>query len=436
MSYGKLHQSYLEPRGHSSSVSSVLYAGGGGQRFEETKNGAFIYYGDAALFHEWEFRTRLKVRSKTRDHYAEAMSKVVDGLRGDAFVVAQGVTLEKLWSPGEKIVAPPSEGTHTPFPMTVEEMGDYDDAVQADTASQKSEYAPQTSGLDLLIMAMKSYVFPLTTHEAKELFRQYCKPSGSLSRQSGESMQQYTARRRRCWKLLKELDNEIELSEGHRADMLLDLSGLSREERIMIQASIGNARDFEKIADALMVQHPRRHLGEARKPRMPTGDGDRKGRGGKFGKGKRKGKGKSKGKRNFSYLGVADDEDYDVESVESNGSDIETISETIQDDVANVESIGSDSETKSTSCDSTVRNLRLKTASLKRAYYQARQCMYASMQNAKDELNAASCVFMQLTHPENRVSGNNSRKRLRCDVDIVINDLRTILDTQFVSMIE
>ena len=128
-----------------------------------------------------------------------------------------------------------------------------------------------------------------------------------------------------------------------------------------------------------------------------------------------------------------DDEDYDVESVESNGSDIETISETLQDDV---ESIGSDSETKSTSCDSTVRNLRLKTASLKRAYYQARQCMYASMQNAKDELNAASCVFMQLTHPENRVSGNNSRKRLRCDVDIVINDLRTILDTQFVSMIE
>ena len=85
-----------------------------------------------------------------------------------------------------------------------------------------------------------------------------------------------------------------------------------------------------------------------------------------------------------------DDEDYDVESVESIESDIETISETIQDDVANVESIGSD-------CDSTVRNLRLKTASLKKAYHQARQCMYASMQNAKDELTAASRVFTQLT---------------------------------------
>eukprot|EP00973_Karenia_brevis_P025040 3451321-Karenia_brevis.AAC.1 len=46
-------------------------------------------------------------------------------------------------------------------------------------------------------------------HEAKELFRQYCKASGSLSRQNGESMMQYISRRKRCWNLLKELDSGL-----------------------------------------------------------------------------------------------------------------------------------------------------------------------------------------------------------------------------------
>ena len=85
----------------------------------------------------------------------------------------------------------------------------------------------------------------------------------SLSRPSGESMTQYISRRKRCWKILKELDKELELSEGHRADMPLDLAGLDKNERIMIQASIGNARDFDKIADALVIQHPRIHIREA-----------------------------------------------------------------------------------------------------------------------------------------------------------------------------
>ena len=100
----------------------------------------------------------------------------------------------------------------------------------------------------------------MTTHEAKELFRQYCRPKGPLSRQNGESMQQYISRRRRCWNLLIELDPEMNLSEGHRADMSLDLAGLGKTERTMIQASIGNARDFDRIAEALVVQHPRIHI--------------------------------------------------------------------------------------------------------------------------------------------------------------------------------
>ena len=265
MAYTRLQQNFSEPRGNSSAVASVLFTRGG-DRHEVTKSGSYIYHGDAGQFHEWEFRTRLRVKAAGNDEgrYAEAMSKVVDGLRGDAFIIAKEVGLDNIW-----------------------EIGD--------------DHYP--AGVDTLIDAIKLSVFPLTTYEAKELFRQYCKPSGSLSRQNGESMHQYISRRRRCWKLLKELDPEIVLSEGHRADMLLDLAGLDKNERTMIQASIGNARDFEKIADALIVQHPRVHLRNA--SASQSSKGGRKSSGKGKGKGKSsKGKGKSRSWRNpsgFAY---------------------------------------------------------------------------------------------------------------------------------------
>ena len=43
---------------------------------------------------------------------------------------------------------------------------------------------------------------------------------------------------------------------------LVDLNGLTREERIMVQASISNARDFDIVVEALIIQHPRIHLRE------------------------------------------------------------------------------------------------------------------------------------------------------------------------------
>ena len=108
-------------------------------------------------------------------------------------------------------------------------------------------------------------VFSLTEHESKELFQQYCRPGGPLSRLNGESMKQYVSRRRRCWILLVQMDPVTHISEGRRSDMLLDLSGLTREERVMVQASISNARDFDRVAEALVIQHPRRHLRESHK---------------------------------------------------------------------------------------------------------------------------------------------------------------------------
>ena len=105
---------------------------------DETRTGAYIYYGDAASFREWEFRTRLRIAGKTGDQYIEAMSKVCDGLRGDAFVAEQEVGFNNLC----EIV----DG--------------------------------RPRGIDTLTRRMRGMVFPLTEHESKELFRQYCRPGG------------------------------------------------------------------------------------------------------------------------------------------------------------------------------------------------------------------------------------------------------------------
>ena len=94
--------------------------------------------------------------------------------------------------------------------------------------------------------------------------------------------------------------------------MLLDLSGLDRNERIMIQASIGNERDFEKVAEALVVQHPRVHLKEGKsKPLVSRAAGGRGGGlrsvSGFFKGGHKKGKGKRRF-RGFRTSHLATDE--------------------------------------------------------------------------------------------------------------------------------
>ena len=80
----------------SSAVSSVLNLRDAAGNHAETRIGACIYDGDAASFHEWEFRKRPRLAGKTGDQHIEAMSKVCDGLRGDAFVAAQEVGFDNL----------------------------------------------------------------------------------------------------------------------------------------------------------------------------------------------------------------------------------------------------------------------------------------------------------------------------------------------------
>ena len=163
MSFSKPQQGNERGGLQSSAVSSVLYSRGNTGWHEETRSGAHIYSGEAHSFHEWSFRTRLFVRGKTGDAYTNAAAKVVDGLRGDAFVVAQELGLEELWKEGVD-------------EWNTDEDGEFTDCVHRE------------SGIEKLVNEVRATVFPLNAHEAKELFRQYTKPSGALSRQRGESM--------------------------------------------------------------------------------------------------------------------------------------------------------------------------------------------------------------------------------------------------------
>ena len=110
------------------------------------ETGSYVYHCDAISFHEWEFRTQLHVRGTRDEFFAEAVGRVVDGLRGDALVVAQVIGFDDIWNPGV-------------------------------IDGERGVYA-FLSGVETLAQAMKRAAFPLVTHEAKELFRQCCKPSG------------------------------------------------------------------------------------------------------------------------------------------------------------------------------------------------------------------------------------------------------------------
>ena len=122
------------------------------------------------------------------------------------------------------------------------------------------------------------------------------------------------------------------------------------------------------------------------------------------------------------YASQDEDYDYDESSI-GHGND-------------SVSFVTCTAHTQSTDCDSTVRDLRLQIARTKKAYYQARKCMQRSLQNATDELKAASRVFAQLTVESNDASGQQSRKRLRCDVGVFVDNLRTVLDEEFINLNE
>ena len=113
---------------------------------------------------------------------SECASKILDGLRGDAFSIATDIGLQRLLLP---------------------------------------------DGIEPLIEQIRQQALPLQSEEASELFRQGQLIAGPLAKQQGEPMLSCIARRMRWWSTLRELDPESRLSEAMRASLLVELSGLS-----------------------------------------------------------------------------------------------------------------------------------------------------------------------------------------------------------------
>ena len=289
----------------------------------ETRSGSYTYNGDPAYFHDWEFRTlmRLKLyedaikataqkkarrnsrRSPTpqdapTDADAEADPPGEGTVGGDLASLAAAMSRE---SPSDtscsskhgksskpSVTSRASHGPKGDLPK-----GDlYLDELSASAAQARTEMVQkvleglgeeafelaraigvgvltQPGGLRKFVEKLRDVVIPRASEEAREIFKVGQKP-GSLARQNGESMLSYVSRRRRWWKLLKTLDGSIELSEPMRVELLLELSGLSRQEIIIIKACAPDAKSFESVAATLVEQYSDIHLREGRSLGQPN----------------------------------------------------------------------------------------------------------------------------------------------------------------------
>ena len=89
---------------------------------------------------------------------------------------------------------------------------------------------------------------------------------------------------------------------------MLDASGLTKDQQNMVLTSIGNSRDFDKVAQGLIEQHGQIHSHEGKKTHKNFFAGKAFGKGGK-------GKGKGKGKRRAFMAMPEEDQDEEDDEI-------------------------------------------------------------------------------------------------------------------------
>ena len=264
------------------SIAGLKFQPGTSDRFagtpQETKSGSYIYWGDAASFHDWKFRTEVRIRLHDQ---AQSQQDPVGG-SADAAASAE--------PDGEETGEYPFPGQHVPSPKSAASP-----KVAATPKSASSQGKPKTStdrsvlvnkiveglrgdafllardvgletlsqpgGLEQLIEVIRTPVFPRAAGEGKELFRAGQKLGGPLSRQPSESMLSYVQRRRCWWKVLVELDPSMAVSESFRSELMLELSGISRQEILVVKACRTDS-SFESTARVLVDHYSGIHLRE------------------------------------------------------------------------------------------------------------------------------------------------------------------------------
>ena len=92
-------------------------------------------------------------------------------------------------------------------------------------------------------------------------------------------MSAYMFRRERWWDKLRALDDSTTISEDIRADMLLQESGLTKTQKLLVMTSINNNFSWRAVADALRQQHPLIHEEERSSRQRGQDDEHRRGYG-------------------------------------------------------------------------------------------------------------------------------------------------------------
>ena len=75
------------------------------QGYEESRQGMTVFAGDAASFHEWQFRLQIKKSLCKADELPALTAKVVDALRGEALSCAMEIGLDKLMEAEEALIS-------------------------------------------------------------------------------------------------------------------------------------------------------------------------------------------------------------------------------------------------------------------------------------------------------------------------------------------
>ena len=106
------------------------------QDYGESRQGMTVFAGDAASFHEWQFRLQIKNSLCTAEELPALTTKVVDALRGEALLCAMEIGLAKLM---------------------------------------------EANGLDFLVQKVQERLFPQRTAEARVLLKQGMRIGGPIT---------------------------------------------------------------------------------------------------------------------------------------------------------------------------------------------------------------------------------------------------------------
>ena len=241
----------------------------------EGRSGVPRYDGDPGRFAEWQFRVRtrqLKEKTLGTDKLKELGPlglRLLDGLSGHALQIAQLMEIEKL---------------------------------------------SEEDGAQKLMDHLLTQLRPRREQQARKLYEAGAMAGGLLARQSPETTAQYVLRRRAWYRALTDMSSELKLPDLILAEQLLNNSGLSETEKLMVRTTLGGKLTFDGVAQELINQHPKIHERSRFPPRQAHFDRGHRPSSWTWSRGKAHGKNYGKDRQRFAFYQDYDHagyEDYD-----------------------------------------------------------------------------------------------------------------------------